>query len=207
MDRSRLESFSDGVFAVAITLLALNLAVEGPGHGKLVHQLAYHWPAFVAYVISFFTIGVIWVNHHALVGNIMIVDRTLLFLNLLLLAIVVAIPFVTATMAAYLTAGGQDAHVAMALYAGVFEAMGLGFTALFEWTLREDARLHHPVPASARWAVRTRFYLGQIPYLIAIGVAFISAPVALIITALVAVYYVFERTPAARRARSPADAA
>jgi uncharacterized membrane protein len=207
VDRSRLESFSDGVFAVAITLLALNLAVEGPGHGKLVHQLAHHWPAFVAYMISFFTIGVIWVNHHALVGNIMIVDRTLLFLNLLLLAIVVAIPFVTATMAAYLTAGNQDAHVAMALYAGVFEAMGLGFTALFEWTLREDARLHHPVPASARWAVRTRFYLGQIPYLIAIGVAFISAPAALIITALVAVYYVFERTPAARRARSPADAA
>src|SRR5579875_3507205 len=128
MDRSRLESFSDGVFAVAITLLALNLAVDGPGHGSLLHQLGHHWPSFVAYVISFFTIGIIWVNHHALVNNIAIVDRPLLFLNLLLLAIVVAIPFVTATMADYLTAGGQDAHVAMALYAGTFELMGLGFT-------------------------------------------------------------------------------
>jgi hypothetical protein len=82
----------------------------------------------------------------------------------------------------------------MALYAGVFEAMGLGFTALFEWTLREGAQLHHPVPASARWAVRARFYIGQIPYILAIGVAFISPPAALVITALVAVYYVFERT-------------
>jgi uncharacterized membrane protein len=195
VNRSRLESFSDGVFAVAITLLALNLAIEGPGHGSLLHQLGQHWPSFVAYLVSFFTIGVIWVNHHALVANIAIVDRTLLFLNLVLLAIVVAIPFVTATMAAYLTAGGQDAHVAMALYAGTFEAMGLGFTAVFEWTLREDARLHRPVPAAARMAVRARFYGGQVPYLLAIGVAFISAPAALVITALVAVYYVFERTP------------
>ena len=93
MDRSRLEAFSDGVFAVAITLLALNLAVPGPGHGALLQQLGSHWPAFVAYVISFFTIGIIWVNHHALVRNIAVVDRTLLFLNLLLLAFVVAIPF------------------------------------------------------------------------------------------------------------------
>ncbi len=152
VDRSRLESFSDGVFAVAITLLALNLTIAGPGHGNppLAHQLGDRWPAYVAYAVSFFTIGVIWVNHHALVANIAIVDRTLLFLNLLLLAIVVAIPFVTATMAEYLTAGGQDAHVAMALYAGTFEAMSLGFFALFEWTLRQDERLHQPVPAAAR---------------------------------------------------------
>jgi uncharacterized membrane protein len=201
VDRSRLESFSDGVFAVAITLLALNLTIAGPGHGSVAYQLGRHWPAFAAYVVSFFTIGIIWVNHHALVSNIAIVDRTLLFLNLLLLAIVVAIPFVTATMADYLTAGGPDAHVAMALYAGTFEAMGLGFTAVFEWTLRDDARLHQPVPAAARNAVRARFYGGQIPYLIAIGVAFVSAPLALIITALVAVYYIFERTPGPRAQR------
>ena len=70
MDRSRLEAFSDGVIAVAITLLALNLTVAGPGHGPLVHQLHDKWPAFVAYLISFFIIGIIWVNHHALVRTI-----------------------------------------------------------------------------------------------------------------------------------------
>jgi len=196
VDRSRLESFSDGVFAVAITLLALNLTVEGPGHGSLLHQLGHHWPSFVAYVISFFTIGIIWVNHHALIANIAVVNRTLMYVNLLLLVIIVAIPFVTATMAAYLTAGGQDAHVAAALYAGTFELMGLAFTGVLEWAMHEDERMHQPVPAAARAAVRARFYSGQIPYLVAVGVAFISAPASVIITALVAVYYIFERTPA-----------
>ncbi len=88
MDRGRLEAFSDGVFAVAITLLALNLAVGGPGHGPLLQQLGQHWPTFIAYLISFFTIGIIWVNHHALTTNIRVVNRTLLFLNLLLLLFV-----------------------------------------------------------------------------------------------------------------------
>ncbi len=184
------------MFAVAITLLALNLTVEGPGHGTtLLHQLGHHWPSFVAYLISFFTIGIIWVNHHALVANIAVVNRSLLYINLLLLVIIVAIPFATATMAAYLTAGGQDAHVAAALYAGTFELMGLAFTGVLEWALHEDERMHRPVPEAARNAVRTRFYLGQLPYLLAVGVAFVSAPAAVIITALVAIYYVFERTP------------
>ena len=196
MDRSRLEAFSDGVFAVAITLLALNLSVAGPGHGKLSHQLASQWPAYVAYLVSFFTIGIIWVNHHALVQNIAVVNRTLLFLNLALLAVVVAIPFATATMADYLTASGADGHVAMALYAGVLEAMSLAFMALFEWTLHEEGRTHRPVPEAARWAARRRFYLGQVPYLIAVGVAFISPQVSLVIIGLVAVYYIFERTQA-----------
>jgi uncharacterized membrane protein len=196
VNRSRLESFSDGVFAVAITLLALNLAVEGPGHGTtLLHQLGHNWPSFAAYVISFFTIGIIWVNHHTLIANFAVVDRTLLFLNLLLLIIVVAIPFVTSTMAAYLTEGDQDAHIAAALYAGTFELMGLAFTGVLEWALHEDERMHQPVPAATRTAVRARFYSGQIPYLVAVGVAFLSAPASVIITGLVAVYYIFERTP------------
>ncbi len=200
MDRSRLEAFSDGVFAVAITLLALNLAVAGPGQGSLLDKLGRQWPAFVAYVISFFTIGIIWVNHHALVRNIAVVDRTLLFVNLLLLLFVVAIPFGTATMADYLTAGGQDARVATALYAAVLEGMSLGFLAIFEWTLR-DGRTLQPVPRAARWAVRGRFYVGQVPYLIAFAVAFISPPVSLAIIGLVAVYYIFERTPSAPGSR------
>jgi uncharacterized membrane protein len=198
VDRGRLESFSDGVFAVAITLLALNLTVEGPGHGTtLLYQLGHHWPAFVAYLISFFTIGIIWVNHHALMANIAVVNRTLLFLNLLLLVVIVAIPFVTATLADYLTTGGEDdQHVAAALYAGTFELMSLAFFGLLEWALHDDGRMHNPVPATARGSVRARFYLGQIPYLVAVGVAFISAPAVVIITALIAIYYIFDWTPA-----------
>jgi len=63
-----MEAFSDGVFAVAITLLALNLAVGGPGSGRgtLLHHLVHQWPVFAAYGVSFFTIEIIWVDHHAL---------------------------------------------------------------------------------------------------------------------------------------------
>ena len=111
MDRSRLEAFSDGVFAVAITLLALNLVVARPGrHDTLLHQLGTHWPVFVAYLISFFMIGIVWVNHHALVRGIAVVDRTLLFLNLVLLLFVVMIPWATATVANYLAAHGPHVH-------------------------------------------------------------------------------------------------
>ncbi len=118
MSKARLEAFSDGVFAVAITLLALDLVVDGPGAGSLAHQLGDKWPSYVAYVVSFFIVGITWVNHHSLFGAIAVVDRTLLFLNLLLLMFIVAIPFGTATLAAYLTEGGDDAHLAAGAVCG-----------------------------------------------------------------------------------------
>jgi uncharacterized membrane protein len=202
VDRSRLEAFSDGVFAVAITLLALDLTVAGPGHGRLIDQLGTHWPAFVAYLISFFMIGIIWVNHHVLVKTIKTVDRTLLFLNLVLLLFVVLIPFATATVAEYLSApehlthGGQDTRVAMALYAAVFLGMSAGFGSIFEWTLHKE-RVYEPVPRERHWAARARFVGGGLVYVVAIIVALLDAIASFVLIALVAVYYIVERTPAA----------
>jgi uncharacterized membrane protein len=196
MDRGRLEAFSDGVFAVAITLLALDLVLPGPGsHHSLWQLLSDHWRHFVAYFISFLTIGIMWVNHHALVRNIAVVDRTVLFLNLMLLLFVVVIPFSTSTMAEYLTAGGGNAHLAMALYASAFEATALAFTALFLWTLKEG-RTHRALPREARGAAAWRFSFGSFVYIVAIVVSFINAHAAFVLIGLVAVYYVFERTPA-----------
>ena len=191
MDRSRLEAFSDGVFAVAITLLALNLTVEGPG---LLHQLYLHRWSFAAYLISFFTIGIIWVNHHALIRSIKTVDRMLLFLNLVLLLFVVLIPFSTTTVAQYLPSNNWDARVAMALFAGVFLGMSLGFGAILEWTLHGD-RVYQPVPPERRWAARIRFMGGAGVYVIALVVALFSAYAAFILTGLIAVYYILENTP------------
>jgi uncharacterized membrane protein len=194
VDRSRLEAFSDGVFAVAITLLALDLAVEGPGHGHLALLLVDRWPAFVAYLISFFTIGIIWVNHHTMMNSVVAVTRGLLYLNLLLLAVVVAIPFVTSTLADYLRDGWPNANTAAALYAGVFELMSITFALVSEWILRHDEYVRDPMSAAAKTPARLSFYAGQVPYLIAFVVAFVSVWATVAITAATGIYYIFVRT-------------
>jgi uncharacterized membrane protein len=196
VDRTRLEAFSDGVFAVAITLLALNLTVEGPGHGPLQHQLWEHRWSFGAYLLSFFIIGIIWVNHHVLIRSIAKVDRTLLFLNLVLLLFVVLIPFSTATVAQYLPKSGGDVKLAMALYSAVFLGMSIGFGSIFEWTLHGDHRTV-PLPPEAHWPARLRFVGGSGVYVVAIVVALFNAVIAFILIALVAVYYILEHTPTA----------
>jgi uncharacterized membrane protein len=197
MDRTRLEAFSDGVFAVAITLLALNLTLEGPGHGiPLQHQLWEHRWSFGAYLLSFFIIGIIWVNHHVLIRSIAKVDRTLLFLNLVLLLFVVLIPFSTATVAQYLPKSGGDVKLAMALYSAVFLGMSIGFGSIFEWTLHGDHRTV-PLPPEAHWPARLRFVGGSGFYVVAIVVALFNAVIAFILIALVAVYYILEHTPTA----------
>jgi uncharacterized membrane protein len=195
MPPNRLEAFSDGVFAVAITLLALDLTIDGPGpgHAPLADQLRRQWPSFAAYAVSFFVIGITWVNHHDLLKSFARVDRALLFLNLLLLLFIVAIPFATSTMAAYLREGGTDAHLAAALYAAVLEGMGLSFAAIFAWSIRGTNR-RVPLSAAAARVTGARFGLGAIVYLVAIAVAFISAPAALVLIAAIAVYYMFQHT-------------
>ena len=207
MDRSRLEAFSDGVFAVAITLLALNITVAGPGHGRLQHQLWDDRWSFAAYLLSFFVIGIIWVNHHALIKSVALVDRTLLFLNLVLLLFVVLIPFSTAIVAEYLPVRGPDVKVAMVLYSAVFLGMSAGFGLVFEWTLHGDHRIV-PLPPQAHWPARLRFVGGASVYVIAGVVSLFNAIIAFILIALTAVYYILERTPAVPAASdSPGDGA
>jgi uncharacterized membrane protein len=203
MDSNRLEAFSDGVFAVAITLLALDLVVPGPGHGNLSYLLQQHLPSFAAFVVSFLTIGIIWVNHHTLFKNFAKIDRTLQFINLLLLFFVVCIPFATSTFASYLPKGGFDAQVATAIYEGVFEGMSAAFGLLFWWAIRRE-HLKIALTSQAARAATIRFGIGNVAYILAIGVAFVSPVTSFVISLLVAVYYIFEQTPA-RPAAAPGD--
>lgn len=193
MERGRVEAFSDGVIAVAITLLALNLFVAGPGHGPLITQLSDRWPSFVAYLISFLTIGIVWVNHHELIRQ-MVVDRIVLFANLLLLLFVVLIPFATGTMASYLTTGGADAHLSMVLYILVLLGMAVAFGVLFGLSLRHRASAFFALPKRTQRFVILRFTVGNAAYIVDLIVAFISPPIALLIVGAVAVYYVFDNT-------------
>jgi len=103
------------------------------------------------------------------------IDRTLLFLNLLLLFFVVAIPFATATVAAYLGRGGADASLAAEIFQGVFEGMSLSFGLMFWWSIRREHLKIARTPAGARPAI-IRFGIGNVAYAVAIGIAFLSAP-------------------------------
>lgn len=193
MDTGRTEAFSDGVLAVAITLLVLDLRVSATGAGSLPHQLAQMWPSFAAYLVSFFVIGVIWVNHHAIFALVRRVDRVLLFENLLLLMFVTTMPFTTSTLAEFLREGSGDARWAVALYGVSNIGMAFGFTMMLSRIVNHGL-LIHPVPREVgRRAIR-RFGLGSIAYPVATALGLLWPPLMLIAIGVLGIYYVTERT-------------
>jgi TMEM175 potassium channel family protein len=196
----RIQAFSDGVFAIAITLLVLDLRVPPrEGTASLAHALGHEWPSYAAYAVSFLVIGIIWINHHQVMDAVRSVDRPVMFANLALLGVVSAIPFPTRMLAEYLTAG-WDGSVAAAIYGATMLAMSVAFTVLWLVVTRERAGLlaKHLDPGTARRSV-VRFGVGFVVYLVAILVAFASAPAALVLHGLIAIYYTFDqlRTPSA----------
>jgi uncharacterized membrane protein len=194
VDKGRVEAFSDGVLAVAITLLVLDLHVDTGGPRSLLDQLRDEWPSFAAYVLSFFVIGVIWVNHHALFSVVARVDRVVLFHNLLLLMFVTTIPFTTSTLASYLRGDNGDTRVSVLLYGVSTEGMAIAFTLILRRLLRKDL-LVEPVDAeTGRRAVR-RFGLGALLYPVVIAVGLFSAPLMLLLYAAVTAFYIAEQTP------------
>lgn len=194
MSTSRLEAFSDGVFAIAATLLVLELHVPAAGSGPLWPQIVAQWPAYACYVVSFLTIGIIWVNHHTLFALIVKVDRPMLFLNLLLLMVVSLLPFPTALLA-QLVVDDQQAPVAAAILGCVFLLMGLAFAGIWLYAvLRHDLAGPDLDRASARASI-PRFTAGNVVYLIGIGVSFLSPLISLLLYGLVAIWYVFPTLP------------
>lgn len=193
MTTGRVEAFSDGVFAVAITILALGIAVPAHAHGQLAHMLLAQWPQFSAYAVSFALIGIIWVNHHTIFDQFTRVDRPLLFLNILLLLFVVLIPLGTALLARYIEAG-SDSHVAAVFYSAVFFFLSIGFTLIWGYALYTPGILRHPLfGAEARTSLIRFSVVGLSVYIVTIVVALISAVLCLAIHALIALYYVFDQ--------------
>jgi uncharacterized membrane protein len=203
VSKARLEAFSDGVLAIAITLLVIEIRPPEVHEGEsLAHALWGLWPSYLAYLVSFLTIGVIWLNHHGIFQQIARVDGPLLVLNLNLLLWTALIPFPTAVVADHLAAGGEAARTAAALYSGVLLLMSLAFGALFAWVTHDDRLLHRLPPPEVVRAARLRFMVGLVVYLVAFAVSWVSAPVSLALSGLMALYYAFDQT-SVRAEREP----
>ncbi len=209
-ETSRTEAFSDGVIAIAITLLVLDLRVPAREtlDGSLAAALRGEWPAYAAYVTSFLIIGIIWVNHHGVFELVARVDRTTLFLNLLLMMAVVAIPFTTSLLSEYLRAGTGNARTAALVYSLVMLAMSLSFAGLYTHVARHPAQLAEGIdPMAVRRSIVRFSAVGTGLYLATIVVALFSAPLCLVAHFLIALYYCFQqirpRPPIAESATGP----
>jgi uncharacterized membrane protein len=195
---NRLEAFSDGVFAIAITLLVLDIHVPPPEPGTdLAAELGGQWPSYVAYAVSFLTIGIIWINHHAMIRRLRAIDHGIMTWNLALLLFVGLLPFTTALMAAYLKEGQGD-HLAGAIYSGSFLVMSLVFAATNRHILFAKANLLDPeLDEARRRTILARGVAGLVPYLLATVLALVSAYLTLAICAAVALFYALPSTSAA----------
>jgi uncharacterized membrane protein len=194
---TRLEAFSDGVFAIAITLLVLEIrlppAAEIEHAGGLSAALLALWPSYAGYVVSFVTIGIMWANHHEVIRLLARVDHGLMVWNLLLLMAISFTPFPTAVMAEHLPHPGWDRNVAVAFYCGSFTLTALFYNLLWR-NASSRRRLIQAHVSDARVRAITRAYLpGTFVYGLATAVAFVSVPVALAIVAGLALFYILPR--------------
>jgi uncharacterized membrane protein len=200
-ETNRLEAFSDGVFAVAITLLVLNIRVPGldlsagqlPTDPALWQILRDEWPMLVAYITSFLTIGIIWLNHHRLFSHIKRVDTLLLMFNLLLLAIIVFVPVPTALLAEYMVQ--PDQHAAAIIYSGVFFLLAVCFNLLWRYASFHHRLLGRKVDVHAVAAINRQYSFGPVLYLVAFGLAWINTPGSIICTFLLALFFALPGSP------------
>jgi uncharacterized membrane protein len=195
MSPNRLEAFSDGVLAIAVTLLVLDLHLPDEPGRPIGVLLIGQWPSYVTYVVSFAVIGIMWVNHHALFARVAQIDRALLFLNLGLLLVVSALPFPTAVAADGLRRGGRDAQVAVFTYSLVMVLVAIAFTALWRHIVRTPGLLRTPMPSAMQRAAVRRFGLGLFAYAALCALAFLSPILTLAGHLAVALYYAFEQLP------------
>lgn len=132
-DTGRVESFSDGVFAVAVTILALEMTTPPHRSGELRTALLHQWPVYLGYLTSFSYIGVIWLNHHQAFTRVRVMDRELHMANLALLFTTAALPFPTGVLADALREefNSDDVRTAVVLYAIVAAAMCTGWAWIY----------------------------------------------------------------------------
>jgi uncharacterized membrane protein len=194
-ETGRLEAFSDGVFAVAITLLVLTIKIPGvdvpasqlPNDTQLWSMLLNEWPMLAAYTTSFATIGVMWINHHRLYTHIKRTNTILMLLNLLLLLVIVFIPVPTALVAEYLVHPEQ--HATALLYSGTMVILAVCFNLLWRYASYHNRLLAKNADTRAVRAISIQYWFGPVVYLLAFILALFSTPASLILCFLLALFF------------------
>jgi TMEM175 potassium channel family protein len=191
-DVVRLEAFSDGVFAIAITLLVLEIRVPDEAAvaraGSLFAALRALWPSYAGYAISFLVIGIMWANHHAMFRYIRRCDRNLLLINVLFLMCVSFLPFPTAVMADYLRHPGEQ-QPAMAFYSATLFVIALAFNAVWRYGTAGRRLLDPAADEEAVATISRRYLVGPLAYAATVALAFVDAAVCLAAHFLLAAFW------------------
>ena len=193
-ETGRLEAFSDGVFAIAVTLLVLELKVpQDTTPGKLWGSLVALWPSYLAFLTSFVTIGIIWINHHQMFTFLRRSDQYLLLLNLLFLLGVTFLPFPTQLIAEYLQR--PDAPAAALVYTGTLLVIALLFNVLWGHIHRRPLLMRPDADEAAIVAVTRAFRMGPPFNLLALLVALVNPTLSLLLILAAAVFFALPRHP------------
>lgn len=191
LNKARFEAFSDGVFAFAVTLLILSIALpefrSPPNESELSHALVHLWPKLIAYALSFGVIGIMWQNHHALFRLVDRVDRVTVFLNLMLLSVTTFIPFATSTLGSY-----PSMRASTFLYGLTLTSSAIVYNLLLDHLVRRQAFHHDVAEATIRQTV-IAYRVGLATYACATLVAFVAPLLSFALYVLIAGYYLFPR--------------
>ncbi len=187
-ETARVEAFSDGVFAIAITLLVLDLKLpQGAGEADLSGELLRQWPTFVAFLNTFATILIIWINHHNLFTNIRRTNNVFMLVNGLLLLCVTFLPFPTSLVADYYGHTGET--TAAVLYAGTFFVMACAFNGLWRYASHKHRLIAREIPVMDIRSINKQYLMGPTVYGLAVVLAFINVTSSLLLTIVLAIFY------------------
>lgn len=182
----RVLTFSDGVFAIAVTLLVLDLREPIVSHG-LLDALLKQWPAYLSYVLSFLVIGIVWAQHHLMFQIIRRTDHLFLLINVVFLMWVAVLPFPTSILARYIESPSEQ-QTAIAIYTGVFFIGGLLVNLRWQYAIHSrllDKGVNRGMIRKMTW----NYALGPILYLVDFALSFVSAPASIALLVLIGLFY------------------
>ncbi len=189
----RMEAFTDGVIAIAITLLTLDIHVPARDEpGSLMHKLGHLWPHYLAFATSYIVIGILWINHHAIFEYIDHADHYLVVINIVFLLTVSVLPFTTALVSEYL--GHDGARTAIVAYSGWFLLLAITFNLLWRWARHANLLIPDADP-DAIALITKRFNYGPPSYLVVLAISFVYPTGALVAIGVLALVYLLPNQP------------